>query len=99
MAIVRSYMAHHQGMTLVAISDALQDGAMRARFHAEPIIQATQLLLQERIPRDVLVAHPELTKLRPRPTSANWFRRCRAGSSRRTSRFPERTWSPMADTR
>ncbi len=57
-AIVRSYMAHHQGMTLIAIADALHDGAMRARFHAEPIIQATQLLLQERIPRDVLVAHP-----------------------------------------
>ncbi len=57
-AIVRSYMAHHQGMTLIAISNALQNGAMRARFHAEPIIQATQLLLQERIPRDVLSAHP-----------------------------------------
>ena len=57
-AIVRSYMAHHQGMTLIAIANALHDGAMRARFHAEPIIQATQLLLQERIPRDVLVAHP-----------------------------------------
>jgi len=57
-AVVRSYMAHHQGMTLIAISNALRDGAMRARFHAEPIIQATQLLLQERIPRDVLAAHP-----------------------------------------
>ena len=57
-AIIRSYMAHHQGMTLVALADTLGDGAMRARFHAEPIIQATQLLLQERIPRDVLVAHP-----------------------------------------
>jgi len=45
-AIVRAYMAHHQGMTLVAIDDALRDGAMRARFHAEPIIQATELLLQ-----------------------------------------------------
>jgi len=57
-AIVRSYMAHHQGMTLVAISNTLHNGAMRTRFHAEPIIEATQLLLQERIPRDVLVAHP-----------------------------------------
>ncbi len=57
-AIVRSYMAHHQGMTLIAICDALQNGAMRNRFHAEPIVQATQLLLQERIPRDVLVAYP-----------------------------------------
>jgi cyclic beta-1,2-glucan synthetase len=32
-------MAHHQGMTIVAIADALLDGAMRARFHAEPIVR------------------------------------------------------------
>ena len=57
-AIVRTYMAHHQGMTLVAIDNALHDGAMRTRFHAEPIIQATELLLQERTPRDVAVARP-----------------------------------------
>ena len=57
-AIVRAFMAHHQGMTIVAIADALLDGAMRARFHAEPIIQATELLLQERMPRDVAVARP-----------------------------------------
>jgi cyclic beta-1,2-glucan synthetase len=57
-AVVRAHMAHHQGMTVVAIADALQDGKMRARFHAEPIIQATELLLQERPPRDVLVARP-----------------------------------------
>ena len=46
-AIVRAFMAHHQGMTIVAIADALLDGAMRARFHAEPMVQATELLLQE----------------------------------------------------
>ncbi|WP_407643994.1 GH36-type glycosyl hydrolase domain-containing protein [Dongia deserti] len=57
-AIVRAFMAHHQGMTIVAIADALLDGAMRARFHAEPIIQATELLLQERTPRDVAVTRP-----------------------------------------
>ena len=57
-AIVRAYMAHHQGMTLVAIADAIGNGTMRARFHAEPIIQATELLLQERTPRDVAVARP-----------------------------------------
>ena len=45
-------------MTIVAIADALLDGAMRARFHAEPIVQATELLLQERTPRGVAVAHP-----------------------------------------
>jgi len=57
-AIVRAFMAHHQGMTVVAIANALLDGEMRARFHAEPIVQATDLLLQERTPRDVALAHP-----------------------------------------
>jgi cyclic beta-1,2-glucan synthetase len=57
-AVVRAFMAHHQGMTVVAIANALLDGVMRARFHAEPIVQATELLLQERTPRDVAVAHP-----------------------------------------
>jgi cyclic beta-1,2-glucan synthetase len=57
-AVVRAYMAHHQGMTIVAIANALLDGIMRTRFHAEPMVQATELLLQERTPRDVSVAHP-----------------------------------------
>ena len=57
-AIVRAFMAHHQGMTVVAIANGLLDGAMRARFHAEPMVQATELLLQERTPRDVALAHP-----------------------------------------
>src|SRR2546422_8865061 len=41
-----------------AIANGLLDGRMRARFHAEPIVQATELLLHERTPRDVAVAHP-----------------------------------------
>ncbi|HEY5491650.1 MAG TPA: glucoamylase family protein [Gemmatimonadaceae bacterium] len=56
--VVRMYMAHHQGMTIVAISNVLNDGAMRVRFHAEPIVRASELLLQERTPRDVAVARP-----------------------------------------
>jgi len=57
-AVVRAYMAHHQGMSLVSLSNALNNGAMRARFHAVPMVQASELLLQERTPRDVLVARP-----------------------------------------
>jgi len=57
-AIVHAYMAHHQGMSVLAIGDALNDGAMRARFHAEPMIQAAELLLQERMPRDVALSRP-----------------------------------------
>ncbi len=54
-AIVRAYMAHHQGMTIVALANTLLDGVMRKRFHAEPRIKATELLLQERTPREVSV--------------------------------------------
>ena len=57
-AVVRAFMAHHQGMTIVAIANAVLDGIMRSRFHAEPIIEATELLLQERAPRNAAVARP-----------------------------------------
>ncbi|RIL05060.1 MAG: glycosyl transferase [Proteobacteria bacterium] len=63
-AVVRAYMAHHQGMTIVALANALDGGAMRARFHAEPMIQATELLLQERTPRGVAVARPRAEEVR-----------------------------------
>ena len=57
-AVVRSFMAHHQGMTIVAIANALFEGVMRERFHAEPLVRATELLLQERVPRDVAATRP-----------------------------------------
>ncbi|HEU5135696.1 MAG TPA: glucoamylase family protein [Steroidobacteraceae bacterium] len=56
--MVRAYMAHHQGMSIVAIANTLLDGRMRERFHSDVAVQATELLLQERTPRDVSVAHP-----------------------------------------
>ena len=57
MAVVRAFMAHHQGMTIVSIANALLGGCIREFFHAEPAIQATELLLQERMPGRVAVAH------------------------------------------
>jgi cyclic beta-1,2-glucan synthetase len=49
--VVRSYMAHHQGMTLLSIADVLLGGRMQRRFASDPAFQATTLLLQERVPR------------------------------------------------
>ncbi len=63
-AIVRNYMSHHQGMTIVAIANTLLEGRMRSRFHREPMIQACELLLQERMPRDVIVTHPRAEEVR-----------------------------------
>ncbi len=56
--IIRAFMTHHQGMSLVSLSNILQDDRMEKRFHAEPSIQATELLLQERIPVGVPATHP-----------------------------------------
>jgi cyclic beta-1,2-glucan synthetase len=51
--VVRTFMAHHQGMTLVALANALLDNRMVERFHLDSRVQATELLLQERRPREV----------------------------------------------
>jgi cyclic beta-1,2-glucan synthetase len=55
---VRAYMAHHQGMSLIALDNLINRNAMQTRFHSDPAVQATELLLQERIPRGVPAAHP-----------------------------------------
>ena len=46
--LVRMWMAHHQGMVLLAIGNSLCDGVARNWFHANPSVQSTELLLQER---------------------------------------------------
>lgn len=56
--VVRTYLAHHAGMTLVALSNALLDDPMVKRFHADPRVQATELLLQERVPRHISTIQP-----------------------------------------
>lgn len=50
-AIIRSHMAHHQGMSLLALAYCLLKQPMQRRFLADPQLQATELLLQERMPR------------------------------------------------
>lgn len=52
-SIVRAYMAHHQGMSLVSLTNFFFDNYMCRLFHTEPLIQATEILLQERTPRAV----------------------------------------------
>ena len=50
-AVVRSFMAHHQGMSFLSLAYVLLDRPLQKRFQAEPMFQATMLLLQERIPK------------------------------------------------
>ena len=53
-AIVCNYMAHHQGMAIVSIANAVLEGVHRQRFHADPVIKAAELLLQEKAPREIV---------------------------------------------
>ena len=50
-AIVRSFMAHHEGMSFLSLAYVLLERPMQKRFDAEPLFQATALLLQESIPK------------------------------------------------
>jgi cyclic beta-1,2-glucan synthetase len=72
-AVVRSYMAHHQGMSLMALTNVLLDDVMPRRFHSDPMVRAAELLLQERIPPDspIVGASPtEADAARPMRSSA-----------------------------
>ena len=70
--LVRSYMAHHQGMTLLALAHLLLDRPMQRRFVSEPLFQATLLLLQERIPKaSALYVHSEAIGIEAGATSAH----------------------------
>ena len=55
--LIRAFMAHHQGMSLVALANA-QRHCRRRTFSLRSFVQATQLLLQERPGRRVPAAHP-----------------------------------------
>ncbi|MDD5725300.1 MAG: glucoamylase family protein, partial [Candidatus Omnitrophica bacterium] len=54
--VVKSYMAHHQGMSLLSLAYVLLGRPMQRRFLAEPMFKSAELLLQERVP----VAEPFL---------------------------------------
>ena len=50
-ATIRSFMVHHQGMSLLALDNVLQDNPMQRRFMACPLLKSAGLLLQERVPK------------------------------------------------
>ncbi|HTC20292.1 MAG TPA: glucoamylase family protein, partial [bacterium] len=62
-ALVRSYMAHHQGMSLLAFSNVVHQGILRRRFHMDPLVQAGELLLQEKTPRNLGAARDQMKEV------------------------------------
>ena len=61
--IVKSFMAHHQGMSLLAFAHVLLDQPMQRRFMSDPLVRATELLLQERVPKKGATLHPHAAEV------------------------------------
>jgi cyclic beta-1,2-glucan synthetase len=72
-AIVQAFMAHHQGMSLLAFAHVLLDQPMQRRFMSDPLARATELLLQERVPKKGATLHPHAAEVSAaaRPPSAD----------------------------
>jgi cyclic beta-1,2-glucan synthetase len=71
-ATVQSYMAHHQGMILLAVCNFLKDNVMVERFHADEHIQSVELLLQEKIPQNPLLEFPHTDEPADLDQVARW---------------------------
>ena len=70
-AVVRSFMAHHQGMSLLSLAYTLLDRPMQRRFISNPLFKSADLLLHERVPKETSVLYPhELEAGRARESSA-----------------------------
>ncbi|MDH4348464.1 MAG: hypothetical protein OEW17_06640, partial [Gemmatimonadota bacterium] len=61
-ALVHSYMAHHLGMGLVALTNVLGAQLWQRRFHADALVRSAELLLHERIPRRLVLHQPQATR-------------------------------------
>ncbi len=57
-AVVQSYMAHHQGMILLSLTNYLLHDPMIHRFHTDPAVQSVEILLQEKVPSQAPVEYP-----------------------------------------
>ncbi len=62
-AIVRNFMAHHHGMTMLSLAHVLLDRPMQRRFASDPLVKSAELLLQERVPAVTPLLHPHTAEV------------------------------------
>ncbi len=61
--IIKSFMAHHEGMSLLALNNYLNHNIMQSRFSADPSVKAAKLLLQEKVPVNILFTKDNKEKI------------------------------------
>jgi cyclic beta-1,2-glucan synthetase len=81
-APVLSFMAHHQGMILLSLTNFLENDSMIRRFHTDPRVEAYELLLQEQIP-----ANPRLQIIEEQEIKR---------IQRTSTRLPVASWTPKS---
>ncbi|HEV3340130.1 MAG TPA: glucoamylase family protein, partial [Pirellulales bacterium] len=80
---IRQFMAHHQGMSLLSLAYLLLDRPMQRRFASDPMLQAVDLLLQERVPKASAMVFPHVAE---------------AGATRSVSAEEQGTMRVLTDT-
>lgn len=73
--LVKTYIVHHHGMSLIAMENVLNGESTRNSFHADPRVKSCELLLQERIPKGTPIKepHPIDAELEPSKKSADQY--------------------------
>lgn len=62
-AVVKTYMAHHQGLILLSINNVLNNNILKKRFNQNPEIEATNILLEERMPMHMIITKEKKEKI------------------------------------
>lgn len=73
-AVVRNYMAHHHGMSVAAVANVVFNGMLRELFHSDPVIEAAELLIEEKAPREVKVMSAKQEPAKPGSSQADLAR-------------------------
>ena len=60
---VKTYMAHHQGLILLSINNLVNNNILQERFHKNPEIRAIDILLQEKLPEDMIITKERKEKV------------------------------------
>jgi hypothetical protein len=99
-SVVRTFMTHHQGMSLLSLENVLLDGLMQKRFMSIPASKATERLLHERVPEVGPAIQPRQPALRrqPRPRRRPQPEAAGRTSRPRPPRFLRSTSFPTAPT-
>ena len=61
---VKTYMAHHQGLILLSINNLINNNILQERFHKNPEIKSVDILLQEKLPEDMIITKERKEKAR-----------------------------------